>query len=66
MSKVYEIVTNRIIEELKKGVIPWHKPFFGNQVNYDSQKPYSGVNMMLLPKAGEYMTINKLINTTFK
>lgn len=23
---VYQMVTDRIIEELQKGIIPWHKP----------------------------------------
>ena len=25
--KVYEIITNRIIEKLEAGIIPWHKPW---------------------------------------
>ena len=30
MSKnVYEMVTNRIIEQLESGVIPWEKPWTG-------------------------------------
>lgn len=30
MSKsVYEMVTDRIIEQLKNGVIPWKKPWHG-------------------------------------
>lgn len=28
-NNVYQIVTNRIIEQLKQGVIPWHKPWTG-------------------------------------
>src|SRR3954463_3047946 len=27
MASVYEIVTNRIIEQLEAGVAPWHKPW---------------------------------------
>ena len=27
MSSVYAIVTNRIIEQLENGVIPWRKPW---------------------------------------
>ena len=43
-AKVYEIVTNRIIEELEKGVIPWRKPWTGGRggaYNRISRKPYS-------------------------
>jgi antirestriction protein ArdC len=53
---VYELVTNRIIEELEKGVIPWRKPWVnGVAVNWLTQKPYSGINSMLLAP-GEYAT----------
>ena len=32
MSKtVYEMVTERIIEQLEKGIIPWDKPWSGLQ-----------------------------------
>jgi antirestriction protein ArdC len=24
---VYEIITNRILEKLEKGTLPWHKPW---------------------------------------
>jgi len=57
MSDVYAIVTNRIIEQLEKGVIPWRKPWKGNPaMNYITRKPYRGVNPMLLPYGGEYLT----------
>ena len=57
---VAEIVTNRIIEELKKGVVPWKKPWSnGLAVNWKTQKPYSGINTMLLP-SGEYATMNQI------
>ena len=28
-SNVYQMVTDRIIEELEKGLIPWNKPWTG-------------------------------------
>ena len=28
-TNVYEIVTNRIISEMEKGLIPWHRPWCG-------------------------------------
>lgn len=60
MSKVYEIITNKIIEQLEKGVIPWRKPWVNNgSVNWLTQKPYRGVNSMLL-EAGEYATFKQI------
>lgn len=61
-AKVYEIVTNRIIEELEKGVIPWRKPWTsgrGGAYNRISRKPYSMLNQMLLKHGGEYATFKQ-------
>lgn len=33
MSKVYEIVTQKIIEKLEKGVVPWRQPWKGTKIN---------------------------------
>lgn len=57
---VYQIVTNRIIEELEKGVIPWRKPWVNHiAVNWVTQKPYRGINILLLPP-GEYATYKQI------
>ena len=48
---IYTRVTNLIIEQLEKGVIPWKSPYFstvGFPRNYSSRKPYSGINVFLL------------------
>ena len=59
MSSVSEIVTEKIIEQLSKGVIPWVKPWASARaINYVTRKPYRGVNIMLLD-AGEYLTFNQ-------
>jgi antirestriction protein ArdC len=60
--KIHEIVTNKIIEELEKGVIPWHKPWsgLGRCINYKSRKSYSFLNEMLLHKPGEYLTFKQV------
>jgi len=48
-NKVYEIITDRIIQELEKGIVPWRKPFTGlKPANLISRKPYRGVNALLL------------------
>lgn len=57
---VYEMVTNRIIEELEKGVIPWRMPWVNaSAVNWLTQKPYRGINSMLLAP-GEYATFKQI------
>ena len=54
---VYEIVTQRILDQLAKGVIPWRKTWSGSEpLNYISRKPYKGINLLLLPFGGEYLT----------
>lgn len=63
MSKsVYEMVTDRIIEQLEQGVIPWQKPWTGvrsGAFNRISKKPYSLLNQMLLKFDGEYATFKQ-------
>ena len=55
----YELVTNRILEMLDKGIVPWQKPWCGGldgAVSYSSGKPYSLLNQFLLGRTGEYLT----------
>lgn len=63
MSKnVYEMVTERIIEELQNGVIPWEKPWTGSDkgaYNRISKKPYSLINQLLLKHPTEYATMKQ-------
>ena len=66
MSKfdIYEAVTERIITEMEKGIIPWHKPWFGTQEGAWSRttgRPYSFINQMLLGKPGEYLTFKQVV-----
>jgi antirestriction protein ArdC len=55
---VYEQVTQRIIEKLEQGIIPWNKPWatYGGQPtlcrNLLSQKPYRGINAILTNLSG--------------
>jgi len=44
---IYETITNRFIEQLKKGSVPWQKSWLAAQ-NLVSQKPYQGINALLL------------------
>lgn len=47
---VYQIVTDRIIELLEKGTVPWQKPWtdVGIPMNAISKRPYRGINLWLL------------------
>lgn len=67
-NKVYQIVTERIIEKLETAIkegtaAPWHKPWSGADgfpINHVSQRPYSGINLLLLDEGEEYLTWSQL------
>lgn len=54
MNKVYEIVTEKIIEALDGGIVPWSRPWnlTGGHQNLKGRK-YRGVNPLLLEVAAE-------------
>ena len=58
---LYQEVTNRIMEQLENGLIPWRKPWIsvGNAVSHATGKPYSLLNQMLLGRPGEYVTFKQ-------
>ena len=57
---VYEMVTQRIIEQMEEGVVPWRKPWVnGLAKNWLTQKPYRGINTMIL-EPGEYATFKQI------
>ena len=59
---IYSEITNRIINEMEGGVIPWQKPWVasGGCVSYATGKPYSLLNQMLLGAPGEYATFKQI------
>jgi antirestriction protein ArdC len=58
--KVYEMITKQITQKLEEGVVPWKKPFKnGIAVNWKTQKPYRGINTLLLD-GDEYATFNQI------
>lgn len=65
-TNIYQIITDRISEQLEKGIIPWQKPWSGlgveegGAINYVTRKPYSMLNQMLLIKEGEYLTYKQI------
>ncbi len=55
MKNVYDIITDRVIELLEQGVVPWHKPWGGPERmprSLSSGRPYRGANVFLLSAAG--------------
>ena len=58
---IYAEITNRIMEQMEGGVIPWRKPWVssGSCISYATGKPYSLLNQMLLGRPGEYLTFNE-------
>ena len=56
---VYSIVTERIINQLEQGYIPWRKPWancLDGAFNRVSKRQYSLLNQLLLSHKGEYAT----------
>lgn len=51
---VYQIVTDRIIELLERGTVPWQMPWTqgGQPMNLISRRPYRGINLWLLLSVG--------------
>lgn len=49
---IYKMITTRIVDLLKAGCVPWHKPWAGGYAGYPknliSKKEYRGVNVFLL------------------
>ncbi|MGA7904103.1 MAG: ArdC family protein [Terrimicrobiaceae bacterium] len=44
---IHQVITARFIEQLKRGTVPWQKPWLAVQ-NIVSRKPYRGINALLL------------------
>ena len=59
---IYATITDRMISEMEKGIIPWRKPWMasGAAISHTTGKPYSLLNQMLLGKAGEWLTFKQV------
>lgn len=54
-SKAYQIITDRILEKLRDGVVPWHRPWGRPETmpqNFHSGKTYRGMNVFMLACQG--------------
>lgn len=63
MRDIYAAVTDRIMEQLEQGVVPWQKPWIGigsnAAVSWAKGTPYSILNQILLGEPGEYITFKQ-------
>jgi len=63
VNKVYKIVTQKIIDKLNEGIIPWEKPWIGLR-NYISKREYHGINLLLLSmdkhRSSEFITFRQV------
>lgn len=60
MASVYEIITQKIIEKMENGVVPWRRPWNSyGAVCWRTQRPYRGINALLL-EPGEYATFKAI------
>ena len=60
---IYAVVTDRIIQQMEQGILPWAKPWggiIGGAYSGTTGKPYSLLNQMLLNKPGAYYTFNQV------
>jgi antirestriction protein ArdC len=47
--KIYDMVTDRILELMEKGTVPWRKTWSsGMPINFKSKKEYRGINLFFL------------------
>lgn len=65
MSKVHEIVTDKIITALSEGVVPWRKPWKPQAPrNYVSNRSYRGINRLLTElqpfSSPDWLTFNQI------
>ncbi len=59
---LYQMITDRMIEEMKQGIIPWRKPWMASSraVSHVTGRAYSLLNQMILGKPGEYLTFRQI------
>ena len=62
MTDVYQLVTDRILDQLSQGTVPWYCPWAcsgAGAISYSTGKPYSLLNQLLLGRPGEYITFHQ-------
>lgn len=59
---IYEIITEKMIDSLKRGEVPWHRPWLMTSQaawNRVTGREYSLLNRLLLHREGEYATFKQ-------
>ena len=62
-NNVYQEITEKIIAQLSKGIIPWEQPWFGTRgaISHSTGESYSLLNQMILGgESGEYITLHQI------
>lgn len=65
-NKICDLVLEKLLATIEKGVVPWHKPwvtggFSEDAISHTTGKPYSLLNQILLDfRPGEYLTFNQV------
>lgn len=61
--KAYQEITTLILDKLQDGVVPWKQPYLSH-MNYLHQKPYRGINRLILSlynyKSPFWLTFNQV------
>src|SRR5690606_30728234 len=68
LPKPYQVVTDRIIQMLEEGVVPWKRPWSraGTPKNLHSGKDYRGINTFMLATGGAASGFTSPYWVTFK
>ena len=68
MTDVYQMVTDRILEIMDNGEIPWHRPWIcvGGAHNRVTGRRYSLLNQLMLRHSGGYLTLKQANDLGFK
>lgn len=55
--QIDKIISEKILEKLNKGEVPWRKTWVGRDLPYRylTSEPYQGINLLLLEEGGEYL-----------
>jgi len=62
-NKVYQEITDKIIEQLQNGTVPWEQPWFGasGAISYATGRAYSLLNQLILGgESGEFLTWHQI------
>ena len=68
MTDVYQMVTDRILEIMDNGEIPWHRPWIcvSGAHNRVTGRRYSLLNQLMLRHSGGYLTLKQANDLGFK